>query len=56
MDLDISKGHLVAVIKKQDPMGNSTSWFVDNGGRWALCIVYVMLSLVEVSCRKASMC
>lgn len=32
LDLDISKGHLVAVIKKQDPMGNSTSWFVDNGG------------------------
>ncbi|XP_034230974.1 dynamin-binding protein-like isoform X2 [Thrips palmi] len=32
LDLSISTGHLVAVIKKQDPMGNSTSWFVDNGG------------------------
>lgn len=31
LELPLSKGHLVAVIKMQDPMGSSMRWFVDNG-------------------------
>lgn len=31
LDLSATKGSLVAVIKKQDPMGDSSRWFVDNG-------------------------
>ncbi|KAK2582160.1 hypothetical protein KPH14_004519 [Odynerus spinipes] len=31
LDMGASKGTLVAVIKKQDPMGDTTRWFVDNG-------------------------
>lgn len=31
LDLALSKGHLVGVIKMQDPMGSSLRWFVDNG-------------------------
>lgn len=32
MDLTLSAGALVAVIKEGDPMGNRDRWFVDNGG------------------------
>ncbi|KAK3909021.1 Dynamin-binding protein, partial [Frankliniella fusca] len=31
LELALSKGHLVGVIKMQDPMGSSLRWFVDNG-------------------------
>ncbi|XP_008543725.1 dynamin-binding protein [Microplitis demolitor] len=31
LDLGASKGTIVAVIKTQDPMGDSSRWFVDNG-------------------------
>lgn len=33
MDLTLSAGALVAVIKEGDPMGNRDRWFVDNGGK-----------------------
>ncbi|CAL7945881.1 unnamed protein product [Xylocopa violacea] len=31
LDMGAAYGTLVAVIKKQDPMGDTTRWFVDNG-------------------------
>ncbi|XP_068082525.1 dynamin-binding protein isoform X2 [Anabrus simplex] len=31
LDLVLNPGHLVAVIKKQNPMGNPSIWFVDDG-------------------------
>ncbi|KAK0082994.1 hypothetical protein PV325_009538 [Microctonus aethiopoides] len=31
LDLGITKGTVVAVIKRQDPAGDSSRWFVDNG-------------------------
>ncbi|KAG8040507.1 hypothetical protein G9C98_002503 [Cotesia typhae] len=31
LDLGASKGTIVAVIKTQDPMGDSSRWFIDNG-------------------------
>ncbi|XP_060822465.1 dynamin-binding protein-like isoform X1 [Bombus pascuorum] len=31
LDMGAAYGTLVAVIKKQDPMGDATRWFVDNG-------------------------
>ncbi|XP_017878070.1 dynamin-binding protein-like [Ceratina calcarata] len=31
LDMGVARGTLVAVIKKQDPMGNASRWFVDNG-------------------------
>lgn len=31
LDMGAAHGTLVAVIKKQDPMGDATRWFVDNG-------------------------
>ncbi|XP_012277640.1 dynamin-binding protein [Orussus abietinus] len=31
LDMGAGRGTLVAVIKKQDPMGTTTTWFVDNG-------------------------
>ncbi|XP_049847527.1 dynamin-binding protein-like isoform X2 [Schistocerca gregaria] len=31
LELSVSTGHLVAVIKKQNPMGDSSVWFVDDG-------------------------
>lgn len=31
LDIGARRGTLVAVIKKQDPMGDSNRWFVDNG-------------------------
>ena len=30
-DLSATKGTIVGVIKTQDPMGDSSKWFVDNG-------------------------
>ncbi|XP_058802732.1 dynamin-binding protein-like [Phymastichus coffea] len=30
-DLPVTKGTIVGVIKTQDPMGNTSKWFVDNG-------------------------
>ncbi|XP_014226266.1 dynamin-binding protein-like isoform X1 [Trichogramma pretiosum] len=30
-DLSVTRGTLVGVIKTQDPMGNTSKWFVDNG-------------------------
>ncbi|XP_046405792.1 dynamin-binding protein-like isoform X2 [Ischnura elegans] len=32
LDLPVTAGTLVAVIKNQDPMGNNKRWFVDSGG------------------------
>lgn len=32
MELTMNRGDLVAIIKKQDPMGNTDRWFVHNGG------------------------
>ena len=32
MELSLSKGTLVGVVKDRDPMGNKDRWFVDNGG------------------------
>lgn len=32
MDLQLARGHVVAVIKEQDPTGNKERYFVDNGG------------------------
>ncbi|XP_031837461.1 rho guanine nucleotide exchange factor 38 isoform X2 [Nomia melanderi] len=31
LDMGAARGTLVAVIKKQDPMGDTSRWFVDNG-------------------------
>lgn len=31
LDMGAARGTIVAVIKKQDPMGDATRWFVDNG-------------------------
>ncbi|XP_015111291.1 dynamin-binding protein [Diachasma alloeum] len=31
LDLGAARGTVVAVIKRQDPMGDATRWFVDNG-------------------------
>ncbi|XP_029035776.2 dynamin-binding protein-like [Osmia bicornis bicornis] len=31
LDMGAARGTLVAVIKKQDPMGDASRWFVDNG-------------------------
>lgn len=31
LELSVTSGHLVAVIKKQNPMGDSSVWFVDDG-------------------------
>ncbi|XP_023212162.1 dynamin-binding protein-like, partial [Centruroides sculpturatus] len=31
LDLSVQKDDIVRIIKKQDPMGNSRRWFVDNG-------------------------
>lgn len=31
LDLSLQKDDIVRIIKKQDPMGNSHRWFVDNG-------------------------
>ncbi|KAL0099016.1 hypothetical protein PUN28_020219 [Cardiocondyla obscurior] len=31
LDMDATRGTLVGVIKKQDPMGDITRWYVDNG-------------------------
>jgi len=33
-DLSLNRGHLVVVIKKQDPMGNTSRWFVDDGSTY----------------------
>ena len=41
LDLALSKGHLVAVLKKQDPMGSSLRWFVDNGGIFFTCKYFI---------------
>ena len=32
MDISLTPGDLVAVLKELDPMGNTDRWFVDNGG------------------------
>lgn len=31
LDVDAARGTLIGVIKKQDPMGNTTRWYVDTG-------------------------
>lgn len=31
LDVDAARGMLIGVIKKQDPMGNTTRWYVDTG-------------------------
>lgn len=31
LDVDAARGMLVGVIKKQDPMGDTTRWYVDTG-------------------------
>lgn len=33
MDMAVSQGTLVAVIKDKDPMGGRQRWFVDDGGK-----------------------
>lgn len=32
VDIQCSGNDVVAVVKKQDPMGDRDRWFVDNGG------------------------
>ena len=36
LDLAANTGLIVAVIKKEDPMGNTGRWFVDAGGMFHL--------------------
>ncbi|KAG7201457.1 hypothetical protein KM043_004217 [Ampulex compressa] len=31
LDMGVTRGSIVAVIKKQDPMGDANRWYVDNG-------------------------
>lgn len=33
MDISLTEGSLVGVVKELDPMGNKERWFVDDGGR-----------------------
>ena len=34
MNVSLTRGTLVGVIKEGDPMGNKDRWFVDNGGQF----------------------
>jgi len=34
VDLSCVVNQVFAVIKTQDPMGNTEKWFVDNGGKY----------------------
>lgn len=33
LDMFVSKGVIVGVIKDKDPMGSNQRWFVDDGGK-----------------------
>ncbi len=33
MDIPLTQGTIVGVIKEEDPMGNKDKWFIDNGGK-----------------------
>ena len=49
MDLSITQGWLVGVIKEGDPMGNKDKWFVDNGGEdWKMnALVRLIDSMID---------
>lgn len=49
LDLALSKGHLVGVLVKKDPMGNSSRWFVDNGGTVMMFLPHFVSHLIEIS-------
>ena len=38
MDISLNEGHMVGLIKEQDPMGNKDKWFIDDGSTYtSLC-------------------
>ncbi|OAD59449.1 Dynamin-binding protein [Eufriesea mexicana] len=53
LDMGAARGTLVAVIKKQDPMGDVSRWFVDNGVAQgflpAKCLQIQQVSQIELS-------
>ncbi|XP_023239401.1 dynamin-binding protein-like [Centruroides sculpturatus] len=40
LDLSVQKDDIVRIIKKQDPMGNSRRWFVDNGSKYFMILIF----------------
>ncbi|XP_015609556.1 dynamin-binding protein [Cephus cinctus] len=48
LDIGAVKGTLVAVIKKQDPMGDTTRWFVNNGSTQGFLPSQCLKSLYEL--------
>ena len=45
LDLAANSGLIVAVIKKEDPMGNTSRWFVD-AGRGIFCLILLVSFLI----------
>jgi hypothetical protein len=45
MELTVERGNIIGVIKKQNPLGDSTVWFVDNG-----CKIYLIVYTSNILC------
>ena len=39
MFLSCASGDFIAAVKRQDPLGGTTKWFCDDGGKLVLCIL-----------------
>lgn len=47
MDTSCCQGDLIAVLKKQDPMGNKERWFVNNGCKLEISFVKKIFNYLE---------
>jgi hypothetical protein len=45
MELTVERGNIVGVIKKQNPLGDTRMWFVDDG-----CKIYLILYTGNILC------
>lgn len=44
MDISLTEGSIVGVVKELDPMGNKDRWFVDDGGERTKIILWILFS------------
>ena len=45
MELTVERGNIVGVIKKHNPLGDASTWFVDDG-----CKLYLILYTGNILC------
>jgi hypothetical protein len=51
MELTAQRGTIVGVIKKHNPLGDTTWWFVDDG-----CKIYLILYTGNILCVYGGIC